>query len=284
MSEPNTQRCIVLLPPGPRFARLFNEILTSTLIEAGLIPLLVQRTTKSSLPPQQMVDRIERTDVVLADLSEDSPQIWFALGYAAALGKPLCLIARRSDSLSHFATEQPIFLYPAEAFPSDYLDLQQSILRRLAQFVSAPYDESLSWKPAEAATYALNEPPAADRRSHPQSDSQDQSANADDLVSYEALALSIIDRKATESGLSPRDLGLEMRDNESTHLTSHAMNALRRRGFIERRPVSLTTGTERFISDNLFLTPLGEQWLNRNGRRTGSRTSKAPTGEIFQGV
>ena len=283
MSEPNTQRCVVLLPPGPRFARLFNEILTSTLIEAGLIPLLVQRTAQL-LPTQQMIDRIERTDVVLADLSENSPEIWFALGYAAALGKPLCLIARRSDSLPHFATEQPILFYPAEAFPRDYLDLQQSILRHLAQFVSAPYDESLSWEQAEATTYALNEPPAAIRMPRPESDSQDQSANADDLVSYEALALRIIDLKATENGLSPRDLGMEMRDNESTHLTSHAMNALRRRGFIERRPVSLTTGNERVISDNLFLTPLGEQWLNRNGRRTGSRRSKVPTGEIFQGL
>ena len=67
--------------------------------------------------------------------------------------------------------------------------------------------------------------------------------------------------------MSPRDLGIEMKARDSAHLTSHAMSALRRRGFIERKPVQVSDGKELHTSDNLFLTRSGVDWLVRHRKR-----------------
>jgi hypothetical protein len=88
------------------------------------------------------------------------------------------------------------------------------------------------------------------------------------------MAMKIIDRKASKAGLSPRDLGLEMRASNAAPLTSHAMNALKRRGFIETKPVQVSEGNELHLSENLFLTRTGEDWLIRHGKRaTAQRTT-----------
>jgi hypothetical protein len=91
----------------------------------------------------------------------------------------------------------------------------------------------------------------------------------------------IIDRKATDAGLSPRSLGLEMQASESGHLTSHAMNALKRRGFIERKSVHMREGNELYISDNLFITREGEDWLARHEKRATTQDSGKPSREFF---
>jgi hypothetical protein len=286
MSEQNKKRCLVLLPKGPYFARLFNEILALTLIEGGLIPSRIQAVSQSPMPALHLLQQIEQADVLLADLSEDNTEIWFAVGVAIALGKPLCLISSRAAHSSQFIVEQlPIIIYPATAFPSDYLELQQSIAKHLTEY--APQAKE-SVRPTRqkmersitTSAYAPVEALAAASQVEPHA----QSSHDNDLVSYEVLALTILDLKAADSGLSPRDLGLEMRDNDSAHLTSHAMNALKRRGFIERKPVYLTEGPNYFVSDNLFITPLGEQWLIRNGKRTTIRHANASGINIVQSI
>ncbi len=263
MSE-HTQ-CVVLLPPGSHFTRLFDEILSPTLIEAGLAASLLQRSPPSPIPSSHLHDQIEQASLFLADLSADSTEIWFALGYALALRKATCLLSSKRENSSPLAIEQlSILFYPANPFPSDYLALQRSLSTHLARSLPGVTEAQQIERP----TPAPNDPLPAASEPYSVIASQPQPSQPDDLVSYEVLALTIIDSKATARGLSPRDLGLEMRDNELAHLTSHAINALKRRGFLERRSTSLTAGTESFISDNLFLTPLGEQWLIRSGKRT----------------
>ncbi len=61
-----------------------------------------------------------------------------------------------------------------------------------------------------------------------------------------------------------------MKARDSAHLTSHAMNALKRRGFIERKPVQVSDGIEQHTSENLFLTRSGADWLIRYTRRAST--------------
>ena len=105
-------------------------------------------------------------------------------------------------------------------------------------------------------------------------------APSDDLVSYEVIALTIIDLRASDVGLSPRDLGLEMRARDCAHLTSHAMNALKRRRFIERKPVQISQGNELHISENLFITRAGAEWLMRHGKRATTHRSTTRSRQI----
>jgi hypothetical protein len=284
MSERNKKQCIVLLPSSPYFDRLFNEVLEPALLETGFAPFRIHRSSLSPTPVNVFVDEIEQAEALLADVSENIPEIWLAVGCAVALGKPLCLISSRMDSSLPLGIQYlPLIPYPAEALPSDYARLQQNIFGQLSAILPLP-----TFPPPE---HQFPEPqlpePQYQESQFQESQFQEPSLPSDpiptvsdDLASYEVMALTIIDHRAFGAGLSPRDLGLEMQARGSAHLTSHAMNALRRRRFIERKPVQLTQGNEVHISENLFLTRAGQEWLLRHGKRASTHRSTMRTREL----
>jgi hypothetical protein len=260
LNERNKNRCAVLLPPGPHFERLFDEVLERAIVDTGLIPFRLQQSSQSPTPINVFVDEIEQAGALFADISENTPEIWLAVGCAVALGNPLCLISSRPESRLTLGIQHlPLIPYPADALPSDYAQLQQNITAQLSAIIPPP----------EIAKPELEiHVPGAPQLS-------------DDLVSYEILALTIIDLKASGAGLSPRALGLEMQTSECGHLTSHAMNALKRRRFIERKPVQINEGNELHISENLFLTRVGKEWLIRHTKRATAQRSNVRSRALF---
>ena len=258
MSESNKNQCVVLLPFGPHFERLYNEVLEPAISEAGLVPLRHRQNSRQPTPVNIFVDEIEQAGALFADISENIPEIWLAIGCAISLGIPLCLISSSLQSSMPLGVQYlPLIPYPADAFPSDHLQLQQNILAQLSAILPAPETQT-------------PEPPP---HSIPNTPSEPVPVLPEELASYEVLALTILDLNASRNGLSPRELALEMRSRNSAHLTSHAMNALRRRGFIERKQVQVNEGSEQHISENLFLTRLGDEWLVRHDRKTSMHRS-----------
>jgi hypothetical protein len=124
-------------------------------------------------------------------------------------------------------------------------------------------------------------PPHAPHIETPPADAFANTPLSAELTSHEILALKIIDTHASSEGLSPRDLGLEMQASESAHLTSHVMNSLKRRRFIERRPVSVSNGTDGYISENLFITWQGKNWLLQHSPRENSHRPNSTPSEFF---
>jgi hypothetical protein len=251
MNIANQRHCIVALPPSHHFQRLFDEVIELAVIETGLTPRQIQQNTQYPTPINVFVDEIEQAGALLADISENTAEIWLAVGCAVSLGKPLCLISSRPESRQPMDIQfLPLIPYPAAAFPSDYIQRQHNITAQL--FAIMTRIEVAAPKPQLPIASA---PPAQPRHT------------PGELVSYEIDALTIIARKATEVGLSPRELGIEMKAHESAHLTSHAMNALKRKGFIERKSVEIKEGNQLHVCDNLFLTGRGRDWLVRNRKR-----------------
>jgi hypothetical protein len=259
MSAGNQKQCIVLLPSGPRYERLFEEILHPVFIERGFVPRRLQLHQPLTIPIDLFVDEIEQADALFADVSLNVPEIWIAAGCAAALGKPLCLISSSQHTASSLGIQYlPLISYPADALPSDYLHLQHNIAVQLSatqSTIPAPDPE----------IHAPFPPPAA---------------ASDDLAPYEVMALAIIDHNSTDHGLSPRDLGMEMTVRDSAHLTSHAMNSLKRRSFIERKPVQISYGNEVHFTENLFLTRAGKDWLAHHNRRITAHRSTTRTRDL----
>jgi hypothetical protein len=250
MSERDKKQCIVLLPFGPYYERLFDEILVHAILETGVTPFRPQRSASTPTPVNVIVDEIEQSSALVADISENTAEIWLTIGCAIALGIPFCLISSRLNSSVPLGIQYlPIIPYPADAFPSDYAQLQQNISAHLSAILPIP--EFVQPDPEFHVSFLSP---------------SENSEPSDDLVSYEIMALTIIDRKSSESGLSPRELGLEMRTRDAAHLTSHAINALKRRHFIERKPVQVSQGNELHISENLFITHTGQDWLIRHGK------------------
>jgi hypothetical protein len=263
MSERNKKQCIVLLPSGPYFERLFEEILGPAIVEIGLAPSRLPTESRSATLINVFVDEIEQAEALLADVSENTAEIWIAVGCAVALGKPLCLVSSTLASARPLGIQYlPLVPYPAVPFPSHYTQLRQNISAQLSSIIPQPGPAQ-----PEPQHHGLSVPSAP------------IPPPSDDLVSYEVMALTIIDLRASV-GLSPRDLGLEMRARDCAHLTSHAMNALKRRRFIERKPVQISQGNELHISENLFITRAGVEWLMRHGKRATTHRSTTRSREI----
>jgi len=279
MGERNMKQCIVLLPSSLYFDRLFDEVLELAILDTGLAPSRIHRSSLSPTPVNVFVDQIEQAEALFADVSENIPEFWLAVGCAVALGKPLCLISSRLDSSMQLGIQYlPLISYPADALPNDYAQLQQNISSQLSAILPQPKFEQPEPQFPEPQ---LAEPQFAEPQfREPFLPSDPAPTVSDDLASYEVMALTIIDLRASGAGLSPRDLGLEMQARGSAHLTSHAMNSLRRRRFIERKPVQLTQGNEVHISENLFLTRAGQEWLLRHGKRATTHRSTMRTREL----
>src|SRR6266550_6894693 len=132
MSEPNKKRCIVLLPSGPHFERLFDEVLEIAIRKTGLVPSSLYWNAFAPTPIHIFVDEIEQAEALVADMSEHTDEIWLAVGCAVALGKPLCLISSAMEINVPLGIQYlPHISYPVDAFPSDYIDLQRKIYAQL---------------------------------------------------------------------------------------------------------------------------------------------------------
>jgi hypothetical protein len=258
MSERNKRQCVVLLPSGPHFERLFDEVLEIAISNTGLVPSRLYWNAFAPTPIHLFVDEIEQAEALIADISEHTNEIWLAVGCAVALGKPLCLISSALESNLPLGIQYlPHISYPVDAFPRDYIELQQKIYAQLSAMMP----------------HANTSQPEPQRQAPPPQPSP-ASVSSEDLASYEVMAMTILDLKASNTGMSPRDLGLEMRACNAAPLTSHAMNALKRRRFIETKPVQISEGNELHLSENLFLTRTGQDWLIRHGKRaTAQRTT-----------
>jgi hypothetical protein len=251
MSETNKKRCMVLLPSGPHFERLFDEVLQHPINQTGLVPTRLYWNAISPTPIHIFIDQIEQAEALVADVSEHTNEIWFAVGCAVALGKPLCLISSAVQSnLSLGIQHLPHISYPVDASPNDYIELQHTISAQLSAVM--PHANTTQPEPRLHAPLPSPSP---------------TSESSDDLSSYEVIAMTILNLRACKTGLSPRDLGLEMKACNAAPLTSHAMNALKRRRFIEIQPVQISEGNELYLSENLFITRAGEDWLSRHGKR-----------------
>jgi hypothetical protein len=284
MSEKMGNRCFVLLPSGdPHYARLFDEVFSLAIMEAGLVPYRVQQSPSEPLSIDLLLNEIAKADFVLADLSQNGEQIWFALGCALALKKQLCLTSSKATSRSPLSIRSlKILSYPADALPSDYRELEKKIKNQLLGKEPEPVATKptpVAAKPepvaAQPVQVAPQPAPVAAQPILVTAPIPPESSLSKDLTAHEVLALTIIDVHASAEGLSPRALGLEMQTRDSAHLTSHAMNSLKRRKFIERRPVPVADGAGGYISDNLFITWSGKNWLLQHSQRTNSLRSNS---------
>jgi hypothetical protein len=273
MSESKNNRCFVLLPSGePHYARLFDDLFAIAITNAGLVPHSIEQTPAP--PLNLLVGEIAKADAIFVDLSQSDASIWFVIGCALALKKPLCVVSSTLDFNLPFNIDAlDIIPYPEFPFPSDYIDLEENITESL--LAALPKIEAQPAQPASLTQPSLQiQPPI------PTVSTVAPSSPAADLTLHEILALTIIDR-GSERGLSPRELGLEMKESEAAHLTSHAMSSLKRKKLIENRPVQITRGNESYVSENLFVTYTGEKWLLRNGKRRHLAQPASDPRELF---
>jgi hypothetical protein len=125
--------CFVIQPfDGGAFDKRYDDILIPAIKAAGLTPYRVDRDPAVSIPIDKIEDEIRRSDICLADISANNPNVWFELGYAFAAGKEVVMVSEFGSQpkfpfdIQHRSVTQ----YKTDA-PSDFEELKNTIIRRL---------------------------------------------------------------------------------------------------------------------------------------------------------
>jgi hypothetical protein len=91
--------CFVMMPFGGWFDRYYQDIYVPAIKEAGLEPVRADELFSTGSVMEQTWDQIEKARVLLADLTDKNPNVFYELGLAHAAKKPVVFTAARIDDV-----------------------------------------------------------------------------------------------------------------------------------------------------------------------------------------
>jgi hypothetical protein len=255
---------VVQAPQDKRFEQLYNELFRIAIAEAQLAPRLMNLSSGQPPSMKDIADQVGAATACFADITQDSPYVWFAIGCATALGKPLCVISSADPSTLLASLPGTIF-YPIHPLPSDYQRLQEGITSQL--LLAAP-DNPKTPHPAhpiaeDSRPGPLNAASTVEASTPVEEETPLQLAVGDIRV-HELLALSIIHHQQSPNGMALRQLALEMNKHGLAQATSLSINGLCRKKLVERKMTPINDGANSYDQDSLFLTSAGSAWIEAN--------------------
>lgn len=131
---------------NPELDNVCDEVIFPAIADAGLAPRRVDRHNEGDLLKSEIVEFIERADVIVADVTNERPNCYLEIGYAMGLGKKanLILTAREDHhhSSSNFNPSGPkvhfdlegydLLLWDPNDLPAFLAELTKRITRRRA--------------------------------------------------------------------------------------------------------------------------------------------------------
>ena len=130
--------CFVIQPfDGGAFDKRYEDIFVPAIKASGLDPYRVDRDPSVSIPIDQIEDGIRKSDVCLADISTNNPNVWFELGFAIAAGKEVVLVCAHSpDHRFPFDIQhRSIIRYRTES-ARDFEEMKGQITKRIEAILS----------------------------------------------------------------------------------------------------------------------------------------------------
>lgn len=125
--------CFVVQPfDGGRFDKRYKDVFSPAIRAAGLEPYRVDHDPSVSIPIDDIQAGIENSDVCLADITTDNPNVWFELGYAIAARREVVLVCsdERGSRFPFDIQHRSVVRYSTES-SSDFEQLQKKIQSRL---------------------------------------------------------------------------------------------------------------------------------------------------------
>lgn len=124
--------CFVIQPFDPENDRRYEEVYKPALKQAGLDPYRVDKDPAVEVPIKDIERRIRDSAICLADITEDNPNVWYELGYAFAVGRPVVMTCaeQRTTKLPFDIQHRTVIKY-ATASPSDFERLRKDVVERV---------------------------------------------------------------------------------------------------------------------------------------------------------
>jgi hypothetical protein len=124
--------CFVIQPfDNGKYDKRYRGVFKLAIEAAGLDAYRVDQDTSVEVPIQSIEDGIRASTACLAEISEDNANVWYELGYAMALGKPVVMVCSSDRTKFPFDIQhRHVIAYRSEG-PADFDELRAAITARL---------------------------------------------------------------------------------------------------------------------------------------------------------
>jgi hypothetical protein len=103
--------CFVMMPFGEWFDRYYAEIYVPAIKEAGYEPVRADELFTTGSVVEQIWEQIEKSKLLLADLSGKNPNVFYELGLAHAARKPVVFAAAQVDDVPFDLRHLRVIIY-----------------------------------------------------------------------------------------------------------------------------------------------------------------------------
>lgn len=126
--------CFVIQPfDSGKFDKRFEDVYRPAIEAAGLEAYRVDKDPSVSVPIESIEDGIRQAAICLADITADNPNVWYELGYAFAIGRPIVMVCseeRVGKKYPFDIQHRSVIPYLADS-PSDFEKLKGSLTKRI---------------------------------------------------------------------------------------------------------------------------------------------------------
>jgi len=137
--------CFVMQPfDRDKFDRRYEEIFKPAIIAAGLDPYRVDKDPGVSVPIDDIERGIRDSQICLAEITEDNPNVWFELGYAIACNKEVVLVCSKERIKFPFDIQHRTILRYETSSPSDFTSLKKEITAKVEAYLKKQEDVATS--------------------------------------------------------------------------------------------------------------------------------------------
>jgi hypothetical protein len=131
--------CFVIQPfDSGKFDKRYEDVFKPAIIDAGLEPYRVDEDAGVDVPIDAIETGIRNSRACLADITTDNPNVWYELGFAFALGKPVVMVCAEERTGKKYPFDiqhRTITPYKVDS-TSDFESLKKAITKRLKAFLT----------------------------------------------------------------------------------------------------------------------------------------------------
>lgn len=91
-------QCFVIQPFDERNDKLYDEVYKEALEEAGVEPYRVDQDPTVAIPIDDIEQNIRASAICLADITTNNPNVWYELGFAFAVDRPVVMTCANGRS------------------------------------------------------------------------------------------------------------------------------------------------------------------------------------------
>jgi hypothetical protein len=125
--------CFVIQPfDKGQYDKRYRDLLEPAIREAGLTPYRVDEDPSVVIPIDDIENRIRESEICLADVTTNNPNIWYEVGFAIANGKPVVFVCLepRPEPYPFDVRHRHVISYSTQS-SSDFEKLKKEVTARL---------------------------------------------------------------------------------------------------------------------------------------------------------